>query len=109
MDAWLTTILIFLPVAGAAAIAVLPLPSAVAGSLAALVSFVEVGFWVTAASRFHFGDSKLQLGQNASWFSDLNVRYHVGQYAFSLWLVGMTTIVMAACIVYGWWVGRTRA
>jgi NADH-quinone oxidoreductase subunit M len=109
MDAWLTTILIFLPLAGAVAIAVLPLPSAVAGSLAALVSFIEVGFWITAATRFRFGDASLQLGQNTSWFSDLNVRYHVGQYAFSLWLVGMTTIAMAACIVYGWWVGRTRA
>src|SRR4051794_11823144 len=109
MDAWLTTILIFLPMAGALVIALLPLPSAVAGSFAALVLFIEVGFWIPSASRFEFGDPNLQLGQNRPWFSDLHVNYHVGQYAFSLWLVGMTTIVMAACVVYGWWVGRTRA
>ena len=35
--------------------------------------------------------------------------YHVGQYAFSLWLVGLTVVVMAACVLYGWWVGRERA
>ena len=35
--------------------------------------------------------------------------YHVGQYAFSLWLVGVTVVVMAACVIYGWWVGRDRA
>ncbi|HZT92826.1 MAG TPA: NADH-quinone oxidoreductase subunit M [Gaiellaceae bacterium] len=109
MNHWLTTILIFLPVAGALLVAVAPLPRAYLGSLAALVSLVEVGFWITSASRFDFGSPALQLGQNGSWFSDLHVRYHVGQYAFSVWLVGATTVVMAACVIYGWWVGRDRA
>ena len=36
------------------------------------------------------------------------VSYHVGQYGFSLWLVGLTTIAMAACTIYGWWAGRDR-
>ncbi len=76
------------------------------GSLAALVSLVEVGFWITAAFRFDFSAPGLQFAQDGSWFSDLNVRYHVGQYAFSLWFVGMTVVVMAACTIYGWWVGR---
>ena len=34
--------------------------------------------------------------------------WHVGQYRFSLWFVGMTVVVMAACTIYGWWVGRDR-
>jgi NADH-quinone oxidoreductase subunit M len=106
---WLTTILIFLPVAGALVVAVLPLPRYWAGSVAALVSLIEIGFWITAATEFDFGSADLQFAQQVSWLSDLNVSYHVGQYAFSLWLVGVTTIVMAACIIYGWWVGRERA
>jgi len=108
MNAWLTTILIFLPIAGALLVAIAPLTSYWLGSLAALVSLVEVGFWITAATRFHFGTPGLQLGQDGSWFSDLHVRYHVGQYAFSLWFVGMTVVVMAASVIYGWWVGRDR-
>ncbi len=109
MDAWLTTILIMLPLAGALVVALAPLPAYWLGSLAALISLVEVGFWITAASKFSFGTASLQLSQEHSWFSDLHVSYHVGQYAFSLWLVGMTVVVMAACTIYGWWVSRERA
>jgi NADH-quinone oxidoreductase subunit M len=109
MNDWLTTILILLPFAGALLVALAPLPAYWLGSLAALVSLVEVGFWITSASRFDFGSRRLQFARDGSWFSDLHVRYHVGQYAFSLWFVGMTVVVMAACIVYGWWVGRNRA
>jgi NADH-quinone oxidoreductase subunit M len=109
MNHWLTTLLIFLPVAGALLVAVAPLPRMWLGSLGALISLIEVGFWITAASKFAFGDPALQFDQRRSWFSDLGVSYHVGQYAFSLWLVGATTVVMAACVIYGWWVGRERA
>jgi NADH-quinone oxidoreductase subunit M len=106
---WLTTILIFLPVAGALLVAVTPFTAYWLGSLAVLISLIEVGVWITAASNFHFGDASLQFDQNQSWFNDLHVSYHVGQYAFSLWLVGATVVVMAACTIYGWWVGRERA
>jgi len=109
MTSWLTTLLIFLPVAGALLVGVAPLPRAWLGSLAALISLVEVGLWITAATKFDFGSSTLQFDQKRSWVSDLNISYHVGQYAFSLWLVGVTAIVMAACVIYGWWVGRERA
>jgi NADH-quinone oxidoreductase subunit M len=109
MQHWLTTILIFLPVAGALLIAVAPLPAYWLGSLAALVSLIEVGFWVTAAAKFDFGSPTLQLSQHHAWFSDLGVSYDVGQYAFSLWLVGLTVVVMAACTIYGWWLSRERA
>jgi NADH-quinone oxidoreductase subunit M len=105
---WLTTILIVLPVAGAALVAIMPLTTYWLGSLAALVSLVEVGVWITCASRFDFGSGALQLDQRASWFSDLQVSWHVGQYRFSLWIVGMSVVCMAACTIYGWWVGRER-
>src|SRR4029078_7278489 len=55
------------------------------------------------------GASSLQRGEQRCWFRDPQVSYHVGQYAFSVWLVGVTTVVMAACVIYGWWVGRERA
>ena len=105
---WLTTILIVLPVAGALLVAIMPLTTYWLGSLAALVSLIEVGVWITCASRFDFGSSALQLDQRASWFSDLQVSWHVGQYRFSLWIVGMSVVCMAACTIYGWWAGRDR-
>ncbi|MBV8396629.1 MAG: NADH-quinone oxidoreductase subunit M [Actinobacteria bacterium] len=109
MNAWLTTILIFLPVAGALAIWLLPLPRHWAGSLATLVSLVEVGFWILSVDRFDFGRSTLQFEQRQTWFRDLGVSYHVGQFGFSLWLVGLTTVVGAASVAYAWWAGRDRA
>jgi NADH-quinone oxidoreductase subunit M len=109
MNEWLTTILIFLPIAGALVIWLLPLPRYWAGSLATLVSLVEVGFWILSVNRFTFGQATLQFEQEYSWFSDLGVSYHVGQFGFSLWLVGLTAIVGAATIAYAWWAGRERA
>ncbi len=107
MNDWLTTILIFLPVAGAFACFVLPLKEYAVASFAVLVSLVEVGFWIEGVTRFDFSRG-LQFEQRASWFSDLHVSYHVGLYGFSLWLVGLTVVVMTAAIAYAFLVGRER-
>jgi NADH-quinone oxidoreductase subunit M len=106
--AYLTSILIWLPVAGAIAIWLLPLSKYATGSLAVLVSLIEVGFWIEQAGRFDFHRSGLQMSEQAKWFGDLGISYHVGVYGFSVWLVGLTAVAMAACIGYGFWVGRDR-
>jgi NADH-quinone oxidoreductase subunit M len=104
----LTTTLIFLPVGGALLLWLVPLPRFWTGSLALLISLVEVGFWITAVGEFDFERAGLQLEQQQSWSSDLNFSYHVGLYGFSLWLVGLTVVVMAASIGYAFWAGRER-
>jgi NADH-quinone oxidoreductase subunit M len=109
MDAgWLTTALILLPVAGALVVWLLPLRPFQAASLALLVALAEVGLWIDAAARFDFDRAGLQLDQRHSWFSDLHVSYHVGFYGFSLWLVGLTVVVLAAATGYAFWAGRER-
>jgi NADH-quinone oxidoreductase subunit M len=105
---WVTTLLIFLPIGGALLLWIAPLPRFWVGSLALLVSLVEVGFWITAIGEFDFGRAGLQLEQQQSWSSDLDFSYHVGLYGFSLWLVGLTVVVMAASIGYAFWSGRDR-
>ncbi|HEY5057646.1 MAG TPA: hypothetical protein VII51_01400, partial [Gaiellaceae bacterium] len=100
--------LVWLPIAAAAAIWILPLSRYATGSLAVLVSLIEVGLWIEQAIRFDFHGSGLKFAQETPWIKDLHVSYHVGEYAFSLWLVGLTVIAMAACIGYGFWVGRDR-
>ena len=107
MASWLTTILILLPLAGAVACFVLPLGQYAIGSLALLVSLAEIGVWIEAVMRFDFTRG-LQFEQRASWFTDLHVSYHVGMFAFSLWLVGLTAVVLTAAIAYGFWIGRDR-
>ncbi len=105
----ITSVLIWLPIGAALVVWALPLSRYATGSLAVLVSLIEVGFWIEQAARFDFGRSGLQFQERANWFSDLHVSYHVGEYGFSLWLVGLTVVAMAACIGYGFWVGRERA
>jgi NADH-quinone oxidoreductase subunit M len=108
MSDWLTTILIFLPMAGALVVWLAPLSKQAAGSLAALVSLAEVAVWILVLERFDFGSGELQFAQQTSWFSEINSSYHVGLYAFSVWLVGLTVVCGAAAAIYAWWVGRER-
>jgi NADH-quinone oxidoreductase subunit M len=103
-----TSLLIWLPIAGALAVWILPLSRYATGSLAVLVSLAEVGIWIEQAIRFNFGHGGLQFEQRARWIPDLHSSYHVGVYGFSLWLVGLTVVAMAACTAYGFWVGRDR-
>ncbi|MFL5958972.1 MAG: NuoM family protein [Gaiellaceae bacterium] len=105
----LTSILIWLPIAGAILVWLVPLSRYATGSLALLFSLAEVGFWIEQAARFDFSRSGLQFEEHASWFGDLHVSYHVGVYGFSLWLVGLTVVALAACTGYGFWVGRDRS
>jgi NADH-quinone oxidoreductase subunit M len=107
MTDWLTTLLILLPLAGALVVWLVPWPRQLAGSLATLIALAEVGLWITTLTRFDFREG-LQFEQQATWFEDLNVSYHVGLYGFSLWLVGLTAVCGAAAIAYAWWVGRDR-
>jgi NADH-quinone oxidoreductase subunit M len=102
-----TTALIFLPVAGAALVWLLPWSRFWAGSIAVLVSLLEIALWIQVLADFDFAGG-LQEEQQQSWFSDLEVSYHVGLYGFSLWFVGLAVVVMAAAIAYAFWVGRER-
>jgi NADH-quinone oxidoreductase subunit M len=103
-----TSLLIWLPLGGAVVIWVLPLSRYATGALAVLVALAEVGIWIEQAARFDFSRSGLQFSQKRPWIEDLHVSYHVGEYSFSLWLVGLTVVAMAACVGYGFWVGRDR-
>jgi NADH-quinone oxidoreductase subunit M len=103
-----TTLLICLPLGAALVVWLLPLNRVSAGSLAVLAALAEVGIWIQLVVRFDFTKGGLQFAQRHNWFSDLHVSYHVGVYAFSVWLVGLTVVVMAACIAYAFWAGRER-
>jgi NADH-quinone oxidoreductase subunit M len=106
----LTTVLIFLPIAGALWVWLTPWPTQrAAGGAALLVALAELVVWVNRALNFDFGNGGLQDEATQSWFSDLGVSYHVGLFDFSLWLVGLTVVVSAAAVAYGFWSSRERS
>ncbi|TML00605.1 MAG: NADH-quinone oxidoreductase subunit M, partial [Actinobacteria bacterium] len=104
----MTTLLIVLPLAAALIVWLLPLNPLSAGALSVLAALAEIGVWIQLLVRYDFARGGLQFSDHRSWFSDLNVSYHVGVYGFSVWLIGLTVVVMAAAIAYGFWVGRER-
>jgi len=104
-----TTLLICLPLAAALILWLLPLNPISAGSLALLAALAEVGVWIQLLVRYDFTKGGLQFSDQHVWFKDLNASYHVGVYGFSVWLIGLTVVVMAAAIAYGVWAGRERA
>jgi NADH-quinone oxidoreductase subunit M len=87
---------------------VLPLNDVSAGALALLAALAEVGVWIQLVARYDFAQGGRQFAQQRNWFSDLHVSYHVGVYGFSVWLIGLTVVAMAAAIAYGFWAGRDR-
>jgi NADH-quinone oxidoreductase subunit M len=103
-----STLLICLPLAAALIVWVLPLNPVSAGSLSLLAALAEVGVWIQLLVRYDFAQGGLQFSDQHTWFKDLNVSYHVGAYGFSVWLVGLTVVVMAAAIAYAFWAGRER-
>ena len=106
---WITTCLILLPVAGCLLVWLLPLPPRTAGALALLVAVGEIALWIVALIGFDFGEPGLQLSQQQEWFGELGVSYHVGLYGFSIWLVGLTAVVMTLAIAFALNEGRDRA
>jgi NADH-quinone oxidoreductase subunit M len=107
-----TTALILVPIAGALWVWITPWPSArAAGGSALLVALAELALWIGTAANFDFSSTArgIQFDTQQTWFADLGVSYHVGLTSVTLWLAGMTILVSAAAIGYGFWSGRDRA
>jgi NADH-quinone oxidoreductase subunit M len=76
---------------------------------ALFVALVQVGVWILAVTKFDFQQpNAVQMEQHHVWFTDINASFDVGFSAVGLWLSGLTVVVMAAAIAYGWWSGRER-
>jgi NADH-quinone oxidoreductase subunit M len=106
---WITDVLILLPLAGGLLVWLVPMPRVWIAPTALLIALFEIGFWVESLVRFDFDQGGLQESSRLSWLDDLGVSYHVGMFeGFTVWLVGLTVVVLAASIAYGLWSRRDR-
>ena len=67
-DDWLTTILIFLPMAGALVLWLVPMPRHGRRRSRRSSSLIEIGFWVARAPALRLRQRRLQLDQQHTWF-----------------------------------------
>jgi NADH-quinone oxidoreductase subunit M len=97
-----TTAVIFVPLLGAAIVLALPrrserLIKAVGLAAAAADLVVVVAMWVL------FDPSGgLQFVEDVTWIPTVDIGYRVGVDGLSLPLVGMTALIVLACLVFSW-------
>jgi NADH-quinone oxidoreductase subunit M len=95
------TLLIFLPLAASAALALLPTPRA-ARQFALAAAALELGLSLGALARFDFGSAHLQWLERAPWIPSLNIDYLVGVDGLSVLFLPMTALLTLAVIVATW-------
>jgi len=106
-----TTALIFLPLAGALVVALLPLPRRLTEGLALLVALAECGLGAVALIGFDANGGQ-QYVENRDWISDFglntSIRYHVSMDGLSLFMVLLAAVGIAAAAGAAIRMGRER-
>jgi NADH-quinone oxidoreductase subunit M len=101
-DEWLLTLVVFVPLVGAALIALVPKDAkgAIHG-IGLLSSGAALLLGIIALFRFDFGRSKdMQFEVNTSWITSINARFHMGVDGIALPLVALTVLLVFLCVVY---------
>jgi NADH-quinone oxidoreductase subunit M len=101
----LLVLVVFLPLAGALLLALLPGKEAGQHRILALVtSILTFAASLMILGRFETGVAGFQesLTVDAAWIATLDVRFHLGLDGISLWLVLLTTFLMPLVILGTW-------
>jgi NADH-quinone oxidoreductase subunit M len=100
---WGLSLIVFLPVVGAAVVLAIPRARETAIKGVAL-AFAAASFAasVAAVAVFDYGSGGFQLGTDLSWIPAIDARYHVAVDGISLPLVVLSTFITLLCVVYSW-------
>jgi len=99
---WLT-LLMLLPLAGAAIISALPKASEKAAKQAALgTTLVVMAATIAMAVRFQHDNVDLQFVEKYSWIPSFGINYALGVDAIALVLILMSTILAPVVVLAGW-------
>ena len=96
------TAAIFLPIVGAALIALIPRDrEPLLKAAALLITLVTAGISLALLFGFDFDDAgTLQYETNRSWIDVINSRYHIGLDGISLPLLILSTVITLLCVIY---------
>ncbi|MGN6599009.1 MAG: NADH-quinone oxidoreductase subunit M, partial [Actinomycetes bacterium] len=104
------TVLILLPLVGAAVVALLPRErDLLAKQVTLLFSLAALVWTVVVALRFDTGQGGIQLAETHAWIPQFGVSYAVGVDGIALVLVALTTVLTPVCVLAGWHDGDAGA
>ena len=105
LDSWGLTLIVFLPLIGAIAVALWSKADEEGqkfiGLAFAVATLVITGL---VLADFNYGKkaANLQFVQNKRWIDIINAKYHVGVNGLSLPMLVLSSVVIILCIVYSW-------
>lgn len=103
-NGWGLSLIVFLPLVGAAFVLLLPRAQERAAKVVSLLfALASFGLSVYAAVAFQLGSSaSFQFGTDLSWIPAIGSRYHIGIDGISLPLLVLSTLITVLAIVYSW-------
>src|SRR4029453_5248209 len=101
---WGLTLMVFLPLAGALVMLLVPRAEENVHRWVALITtLATAGVGVAVMADFDYDASdKLQFVVNKAWIDVIHARYTMGIDGLSVPLVALTLLVVPACVIYSW-------
>jgi len=101
---WGLSLIVFLPLVGAALVLLIPRAQELAAKWVALLfSLGAFGVSVYAVVGFEFDTTEqFQLGTDLSWIPAIGSRFHIGIDGISLPLLVLSTFITVLAIIYSW-------
>jgi NADH-quinone oxidoreductase subunit M len=101
---WGLTIMVFLPLAGALVMLLIPRTEEhIHRTLALVVTLATAGVGAAVLADFDYGHSAvLQFVVNKPWIDVIHAHYAVGIDGLSVPLLALTLLVVPACVIYSW-------
>jgi NADH-quinone oxidoreductase subunit M len=103
-DHWALSAAIFLPLAGALIVALMPkAEEGLQKSVALITTVVTAGVGGYLLLHFNYDHTeKLQFAVNRSWIDVINSRYHLGIDGISVPLLALSMLITVLCVIYSW-------
>jgi NADH-quinone oxidoreductase subunit M len=101
---WGLTLMVFLPLAGALAMMLIPRSEETAHKWVALVaSLATAGIGAAVIADFDYGATDtMQFAVDRSWIDVIHSRFAIGIDGLSIPLVALTLLITPLCIIYSW-------
>lgn len=102
LNAYILTIVTFLPLAGAILLTVFPRRDRDIRWFALAVSLLTFVLSLHLPAHFEKARAGFQFEFNRQWITSPNIHYHLGVDGVSMWLVVLTTFLTPLCVLISW-------